>query len=368
MTTMKLYILTVLIIAMPLSAFGQQETSYQAGQRQPTWITLSPTYQSFQYDGGEIAEASVSSLVYSPIGDNLGMAFQIAGASSTGDELADLSGITDIQIHLSYYRSLGDASIVASLRANLPNGTQELSRGEFETLTMISLNQFDFRIPGFGVGIGINPGVTFAFPVTQDIVIGLGAAYQLRGGYTPVKRMVDEYNPGDELLFTGGVDVRISPSIDLSIDATYTLYGADKLGDEEFFEAGDKLIASSSLRLTSGFNSGWIQFRYRSRAKNMLVTPVGLGVEEAFQTLPDQSAVYAGYQARLGNELYASIQGEARFFGENRILPGVESAFGAGGGISFPILGNLKVPLQAMYHFGDLTGYEISLGLQAKIQ
>lgn len=346
---------------------AQEALTTPAGTRQSTWVSFQPVYQSFKADTLEISESSVPLLISMPVGPNVGLAVQVAQASARGKDLSSLSGLTDAQLHLSYAHALGEGSLVASMRVNIPNGTEEFTRDEFATLRQLALNQFNFQVPGLGAGFGISPGVTFAFPIGKSTVIGFGAAYQHRGAYKPIKNMIDSYKPGNEILFTGGLDIRLSSALEFTIDATYTLYDKDKIGGEAFFEAGDKVVTQARFQHTHGFNSAWVSGLYRSRAKNALTAPDGDGVIEEFRTLPDQVSLKGGYRARMGRNFYLNILGNARFFGETAILPDVASVYGAGAGLEIPIGASFQFPLRAMYYAGDLSGIEVSLGLRARL-
>ena len=363
---------SILMFVIVHPAMAQQDAGLPPRPSQRIRIDIMPTYQSFETDSLTISEGSMPITFSLPIGFRTGLAVQAAVVNASADNLSSLSGLTDAQVHLSHNRpfrtNLGlNGSVVWSVRVNVPNGTEELTRGEFETLRHLSLNQYNLQIPGLGVGFGITPGVTVALPISESMVMGFGAAYQYRGRYTPIENMIDTYKPGNELLITAGTDIGIGQTWVLAFSGTYTIYQKDLLGDRSFFKAGNKLLANAQMQFTQGFRSGWLSLLYRSRARNALTAPSGTDIEEEFRTLPDQTAVYAGFRTRLGSQFYMSLLGEFKTFGESAILPDVETVIGLGTRLEIPLSSSVQLPLRAMYFAGDLSGYEVSLGLQMSI-
>ncbi len=363
---MKQATLSLLAMLLASAVYAQTGGTLQAGQRQSGFVSIQSTYQSFTVDEVNIAEFSAPLTVFVPLGTRAGMALTAAGASVSGDTVSTLSGLSDTQLHLSYNQRLGRASLVASLRFNVPNGAKELSRAEFATLTQLSLNQYDFRLPGFGAGMGVSPGITLALPVSERAAVGIGAAFQYRGGYMPIKNLIDSYKPGNEVLLTAGFNVRISQPLNWSVDATYTAYESDRLGDQAFFSPGNKMVLTSRLSFTQGYNQAWIQALVRNREPNSLINPDGLEIEEEFRTLPDQKKVAAGYTMRMASRSYLSLVADARFFGDASILPDVSTVYSGGLTLDIAVSRAVAIPLQGRIFAGDLTGYEFGFGIRTQ--
>ncbi len=68
----------------------------------------------------------------------------------------------------------------------------------------------------------------------KNIVLGLSASYQFKGEFEPVEE-IENYKPGNELLLTGGIDVRVNETANFSSDIVFTVYGTDKLSGEKVF-------------------------------------------------------------------------------------------------------------------------------------
>ena len=355
-------ILSVLLAAGAVQA--QPAETYVAGQRQPTHITLLPIYQQFDDGNLQLSEFSVPLTAFFPVRRDLGVSLRVGQASARADNLESISGLTDVQLTATYARPVGTGSVVLGLGVNLPSGTQELTAQEFETLALVSLNVFGFQVPSFGRGPGLAPSVTWAQPVSETFVVGLGVAYQLRGAFDPRDDLTGSYDPGDELLLTGGFDARLAPGTSLSGDVTYTRYTTDTVGDAEVFETGDKIVVTAQLRRAMGFHTLWVLGRLRTRsAGDVLVTgqPV-----EAEKFNPDVTEVRGQYRHRVSPRLFVAVHAQARFFEALPTLPQT-NVFGAGLAPEFVLSRQVRLPVRATYYFGDLTGFEVGGGLALRL-
>src|SRR4030042_3523372 len=114
----------------------------------------------------------------------------------------------------------------------MPTGRKKLSMDEFITSYQISLNQYNFAVPNFGQGFNLAPGISWARPLKANIVFGAGISYQYRGPFEPFAGMSGKYDPGDEILLTGGLDFRLTETSTFSTDMIWNSYGADRLNGE----------------------------------------------------------------------------------------------------------------------------------------
>jgi hypothetical protein len=282
-------------------------------------------------------------------------------AVARGDSVATLSGFSDARLGLNYRGTLGQSSYVLSLGVNVPSGKDELTDAEFRTSYVLSQDYLRFQVPHFGQGFNLSPGLTLAFPLSDRLVVGAGMTYQVLGSYRPASSLLSDYDPGNELLLTGGLDYRLTPETSFSADLTYTLYGVDTLGEEEVFAAGNKVVLSAQLRRRTGFDEIWLFGRYRTRAKNE-VALAGLLIEETAKTLPNQADLMGYYRFRLAPRVQLSLLAEARFV---EATPFREAATIGGAGVApaFALSDGMEVPLRLLYSFGGLTGLEVACGL-----
>src|SRR5690606_28120510 len=115
-----------------------------------------------------------------------------------------------------------------------------LSSEEFRTSVLLSQHVYGFRVPVLGQGFNAAPGLTVAVPVSDRVVVGVGFAYQYRGAFEPLDDG-RSYDPGDEVLVTGGLDAALSDTWTISGDASYALYQTDRLDDEDRYRSGTKV-------------------------------------------------------------------------------------------------------------------------------
>jgi len=325
-------------------------------------IRIMPVYQRWMIAGDStFSELSIPVLVYFPIRYNLSLSLSGSQATANGGDLAKLSGLTDTQLALSYH--VESANLLLNLGVNLPSGKNELTLQQLATSSVLSSNVFQFHAPNFGQGPNISPGATLALPVRDNLVLGLGAAYQYKGRFTPLIDSNLDYDPGDEILLTGGFDVRLNPTATLTGDVILTFYGMDKINSREVFGAGNKQVASLQFRKYLGFDEIRLLARYRSRAKNELIVG-GVLASEAVKTNPNQVEFLGHYRRRFSRRFSAQFFAESRFFQNTPAFEGV-NLFGAGVAPSLMLSSNLYMLAQFKYQTGSFEGGARLSGLEA---
>ncbi|MFQ5570999.1 MAG: hypothetical protein ACE5G0_15070, partial [Rhodothermales bacterium] len=312
---MKRLLLLLLMLGLAAEGAAQESSLYLSSQQQPVQISLGALYQNYTEDDNSISEFSIPLMLSIPVGDRFGLSLVANQASATGDSLESVSGVSDAQVGVSYYQRLGRSSLVVSLGVNLPSGKRELTVDEFETSIFLSQHFYNFRVPGFGQGFNISPGFVFAFPAGENVVLGVGASYQVKGGFKPQEGMTDDYDPGDELLVTGGLDYRIDRASNLSVDVTFTHYQSDALGDEEVYATGDKVTATAQWLHYIGPHRIQLVGRYRSQSKS--TRPAVFGQAEAeLRTLPTQFLARGSYRHQVSPTLFLGVLAQGRIFDE----------------------------------------------------
>ena len=158
--------------------------------RQPVRVTVDPTYQYYDSEeGGALTQLSNSLSVFVPVTQRLSVRARGAYARMDGSGLDPIQGLTDISGRLSYAQPVGNGSIVFQVRANAPTGKDELTASELATTRPISQNFYDFRVTSFSRGSSIAPQVTWAVPLSDRLVVGIGGSYQYRRGFRPRERL-----------------------------------------------------------------------------------------------------------------------------------------------------------------------------------
>lgn len=370
--TMKRLLCTpVLVLLMgfwgfvPAQAQPIDEDSYEAegltSQRRPLRVTARPLYQYFERDGVALTEWSLPIQATIPLRESLQLNLRGSVASVSGDNVEDLSGLGDVQASLSFAQEVGDGSLILSLGANLPTGKRELTLDEFATATVLSQNYYDFQVPTFGQGFNVATGATWAIPVSDNATIGLGGSYQRRGGYAPLEGMADDYDPGDEFIVTGGLDLGVAPNAALSLDVSFTTYGTDTVGDADQFEAGNKISGRLQYLYQGGVNSVRVLARYDSRDKSTI--PATAAAQE-LQVLPSQGALRISYDRRLGG-VTLGLWADGRLFGETEAFDS-QTLFRVGLAPAFSAGSNLVLMPRVAATAGDLTGLQAGLTVQVK--
>ena len=348
----------------------------------PAWAQLGPrpafsamgVYQRYTLGDTTLAQASIPLTVTLPVGRSFSasLSAQVANVTAdlgTTDGLDDVTesfwGLTDVQAVLSYVVEIGQARIVASLRAGLPTGKREMTTPEFNTVRLLSQTFYEFNVPSFGQGFSVSPGFTAAFPVTEDVVVGLGASYNVRGSYTPVAGGVGDYNPGEEILLIGGADYRLSPATALSLDLTYTIYGTDTIGGSAGdFEAGNKLTGALQLRQLFGFHELRVAARYRDPSKSDLIQPDGTSFE--VQTIPRHADLLATFRLRASRTLSTTFRAQVRTYDTvtylGRELYAPQTVVELGLAPTYQVTPQFAVRSLANYTTGTFSGIEAGLG------
>lgn len=293
------------------------------------------------------------------------MSLRTSPATVRGRGLEPVGGLSDAQFALSHFAEIAGGSVVVSLGMNLPSGKRALTQEEFETTVLLSRNFYDFRTPAFGQGFNVSPGLTWAVPLSENLVIGVGAAYQYKGAFEPMEDMEADYQPGAEVLLTGGLDVRLMAATALSGDVTLTRYGADEIDGESVFESGNQVVTTIQFLKYWGFDELRVIGRYRSRARGSLVAP-GADPSPAIEALPNQMDFVASYRMRTGAAASIGWQGGIHYFEETDVF---SSKLLVSAGVTPQISVGRAIDLWTRFalRVGDFTGIETAAGLAFKL-
>ena len=360
---MKMFCSVLLIIIASAAVSHTQIISQSASVR------IQFNYQSWSLENsGDLSEITVPLAVYYPVNRNFSATLRGNGASATGDNMESISGLTDTQLGLNYL--LENANLVFNLSFNFPSGKTELDALEFATSALISNNIFHLNTPNFGQGLNVSAGFTWAIPAGETFVFGVGASYQYKSSFKPLNIMAADYNPGDEILLTGGFDARLSGAATFSADAIFTLFGTDKFGDDEVFAPGSRLVLNAQFRNYFGLNDFWLFARFRSRAKNEQAAILGQAlVKETENSNPKQFEIMSHYRLRLNPNIYLRILAEGRFYEKTTVAFSGATLFGGGLAPEFTLSSRVTAPVIFKFLTGSvkdgpsLTGFEIGAGV-----
>lgn len=364
-------LLAVWMVFWGVSGLGGRAVKAQVGSSsadaltsrdRPVQISIQPTYQRFEDEDQTLTQLSVPVVAVVPFKDRWQLSFRGSGASTSGDDLQTVSGLTDVRVALSYARSIGDGSLIFNASVNAPVGKEDLTRDEFNTARLLSRNFYRFRVASFGQGFGGGTGVTWAIPVTESIVVGIGGSFRYRGSYSPAVDRQEEYDPGEEGRLTGGVDIQLDQYSALSTDVSFFTYGTDTVGSVDQFEVGNQFsVRMQYLRETD--QTLRIVGYYREQEKSVL--PLRSDANRELQVLPSQAKIQGRYTFGLAESVDLRMSAAGRWYDETT---GFESKTLLTFGLSPQIAvgERLSISPRVAYTTGSLTGLEGGLGLGAQ--
>lgn len=359
---MKRILLLMLALAPVSESVGQASEIYLSRVRSPIRLSMMAIYQRY-VDETSIGQFSLPFSLLLPLGTHMGVSLQTSPAAAAGDDLVDLGGLSDARVALSYFGSMGTSSIGASLSANLPSGRRELSREEFQTSVLLTQNFYAFRVPVLGQGFNLAPGITWAVPVGETVVVGLGAAYQYRGAFRP-RDGGSDYDPGDEILLTGGLDAALNERWTFTGDVTFAHYQTDVVDDEDRYKSGNKIAGTLQLMRRIGLSELRLLGRYRTRARGELPVAGDLVTEEQ-RTVPDQALVHASYRLRGSDEAFLTLLVRGRYFSETEAFPSV-TLLDLGVLPEYALSDQWRLLTRFVYTVGDFSGFEGGIGIGAQ--
>ena len=336
----------------------------QSTGRRDDLIRLMPIYQRWsQGKGNEFAQFSVPVYVRLAFGRSLSLALRGSQATASGGNVQKLSGVTDTQ--LSFFCSA--ANFIFNLGFNFPSGKRALTYDEFLTTSLLSLNHYNFQTPSYGQGFNVSPGFTWAWPLSEKFAVGLGASYQYKGKFKPLA-FIDNYDPGDEILLTGGLDWRMGETAKFAVDVIFTLYGKDKIDTNVVFAAGNRFVTHAQFRQNFGYDEIFLFARYLSRGKNSLAVGGALLPEDK-KSAPDQIEMIGHYFHRFNRGFASGILVEGRYFTKPAAVTLLSSAgisiFGFGVTPEFSLAPGLRIPLRVKYLLGRTQNGQSISGLEA---
>ncbi|HEV8539359.1 MAG TPA: hypothetical protein VGR15_10630 [Bacteroidota bacterium] len=345
---MRRFVIFFLAVCSIGGVLAQDETHIISRQGS---VSIMPMYQQWSLkDQFDFSEFNTSLSLYLPAGKEWSVSLRGLPASVVGD-VTHLSGYTDTQVGVSYHGEEPD--IVYTLGVNLPTGKKELTQQEFETSILLSNSVFGLQVPNFGQGLNITPGIVYAVPLNEEVVLGFGASYQYKGSYRTLANY-DDYDPGDEVVLTGGVDLRLEEATTLSTDIVVTTYGTDKLGADEVLAPSTKVAANALFN--KGLGADELSFFAQFVLKGSSKFAVGnLMVDEVDRIEPNRFDLRGRYTARLGDQLQAGFFIDLRLYQSTEVSFAGKNVIGLGLEPVFAISNSLSLPCSVKYQTGELA-------------
>ncbi len=326
-------------------------------------VAIMPVYQRYSEDDQSLRQTSVPVQVFVPLGRQVAVSLQTSGASATGDDVASLSGLSDLQTSVSYARNVGEGTAVVTGGISVPSGKEKLTSDEFDTSLHVSRNFYDFSVPSLGQGFTGSAGVTWAHPIAERIVVGGGGSYLYKGAFQPLRGVDEEYQPGTEFLLTGGVDYKITEIASIAADVTHTRYARDTWGIRELRAGSTTSVFVQYLQYIR-FDELRLRVAHRSRAKSELPFPGGADSRQ--QLLPTQTEVAGMYRHRFSDVFSVGAVTRLGLFGET---VGASSKRLVDLGLLpvWVISERLSLQGRVIGTFGDISGVETAVGVSVHL-
>ena len=282
----------------------------------PVRISFATTYQSLDVDGQSINELSTPLSAQFFLFPDFGVSVGVSQARASGNELEQINGITDVQLSLDYLIRLEDSRFILSVGANLPSGTNQFTDPEYETSLQLARIQYGFRVPYFGQGSSITPGLAFISSISANWVVSLGGAYRFRSPYKPIDGLMQEYEWGNELMFTLGLGGELAHRLSLSLDATYTSYDDDTIGETTVYKAGRQVTAQALVHKALPNQDLWVTAKYRMADSGEVLTGSAFQ-PELLKSFPDYFKLIAQYRVKISSPFRATFLGESAWYGRD---------------------------------------------------
>jgi hypothetical protein len=249
------------------------------------------------------------------------------------------------------------SALVVSVGA--PTGKAQLDSTDAANAIFAADRRFNNPVTTFGTGLVVNGSFAIARPIGQWAV-GVGAAYSYRAAYDP-SDVVTDYDPGDEINVTGGIDrnfIANGRPAQVTADVVYTYYFEDTQAGQTVFELGDRVIVEGRGLFATGFIDPWIlAVTYRSRSNS---------------TLPGQDVLQHGNRLDLlvtsripsSQRLAFDISAQARLFGDDESSTGESrgdaNIFGIGLGVRGWITESILLQPAVLFEFGEMDAVSVS--------
>jgi hypothetical protein len=220
----------------------------------------------------------------------------------------------------------------------------------------MALSQYNFRQPYYGQGSIISPSIGWIRSIGDKFAYSLGLAYRFKGQFKPFEGLLEDYNWGNEIIFSGGIDWRMHPKVNVQGDIALTSYKADKFGETEVYSAGDRVNAALDIGIRGGRHDFGVRSAVRHLSDNLRIL-VGLLEVEPTKAFPNLLEVGAYTTLRLNRAV--ALQLDAMMSGYGEALDQASlTVYSVTARPSFAITSRINIPLHVRYSFGDLTGLE----------
>ena len=316
-----------------------QEGPSLRSDRRPIQVAIDPTYQYYRTGEEQVlTQLSTRLAAFVPITQQLTVQARAGYARMGGDGLRQIQGPTDVATQVTYAREIGGGSVVLSAAVNAPTGKQKLTDEELRTTRPISQNFYDFRVTSYSRGLSVSPQLTVAYPITDNLAVGIGGGYQHQRGFQPNAGLASDslYVPGDGIGGNLGVNYKLTQSSAVGASFSFRRYGEDTVNGAPRFDAGSRMAATLRYLQRSGFTTIRAVLRYSQWEESKFGLRNGQLTRQG-QVLPPHGLALVGYemrlvegirlQTRLSGHIYReTVSGGRKLFGRAYLAPSFDVA------------------------------------------
>lgn len=293
-------------------------------------------------------------------------------ADGLGEE--SLTGNGDVRAQI-FLRLLGDR-VLLQAGAGLPTGRKALDPAELRVAQALGNPLLGFRMKHYGEGLDLSGGGAVAFPLGASLTAAAGAGFVYRGEYEFVAGQPD-FQPGEEISVSAGLDFTggtSSPAVRL--DASYRLFGPDRLDGDDIFDEGNQIELQATSRMRPAGARVDLAARVVSKEDNAILNPAGSDVEKV---ATDAGTAYfgRGETGLVRGRAFFGVAGDVTRFEGTAASEQVGTVFGVGPVLELALGDAAQVRVGGQVLFGqtdetedgegnvvpstDLSGFDVTL-------
>ena len=334
-------------------------------------VRVSTTFETWGQSSVVLDEWTTLISATTPLGSSSRFDFWTAHVSATSDDRLDLSGLMNTRLRVSYFP--GDRWIVR-VGVSAPTGKTELTPDELAVSRLLSDRVRAYRGYRLGEGTGLDLSAAWSGPA-GPFRLGLGGGYSIKGSYSPSKGSSD-YDPGDQLRVTGGLDLPGTAwSGGGSVSAT--TYLPDRLAGTAAFQLGPRYdieahFAYRARRWTAAFDAERILY-----GAGRLIGENGNLVEEQMNSNAPEAYLRTQIEFRPMRTLHLRAFAGGRFFEPSEKGDGKAHRIDVGSGFRMRIAGSVWMDLSGRWSSArvfqedgtlmDLNGLQGSAGVETRL-
>jgi len=172
----KYFINFILLLFLSSSIYSQEiQTEYE----NQTMLKIMPYYQSWSGINNKNIKQYSSRLFLNYFYDRATRISLQSGYASSEVLENKISGLSDAQLSINH--KLRKYNTALDLGINIPTGKEKIDAAKFPYSVLLSQDVFNMKMPILGQGTNIFAGITWANNISDNITIGLGASYQIKG-------------------------------------------------------------------------------------------------------------------------------------------------------------------------------------------